>query len=165
MIAFGASLSHKTFLITASKCELMPGYVPRMSMEMSESMPAPKWSSLLDLLSLQLLLTLLLPLIINGAIFGTPFWRFRKFLLLHTWGICVLVLPFPLLLLLLPPETQLVDTAITLSLLQAGQRLAEAASLSASPSIGSPAVAPSSSFHSFSLCHCLFHCWVHMCAP
>lgn len=50
MIAFGASLSHKTFLITASKCELMPGYVPRMAMKMAFSMPAPKWSSLLDLL-------------------------------------------------------------------------------------------------------------------
>lgn len=48
----------------------------------------------------------------------------------------MLVLPFPLLLLLLllPPETQLVDTAITLSLLQTGQRLAEA-SLSVSPSL------------------------------
>lgn len=42
MIAFGASLSHKTFLITASKCELMPGYVPRMAMTMALPMPAPK---------------------------------------------------------------------------------------------------------------------------
>lgn len=48
----------------------------------------------------------------------------------------MLVLPFPLLLLLLlPPETQLVDTAITLLLLQTEQRLAEAVSLSASPSL------------------------------
>lgn len=27
------------------------------------------------------------PLIINGAIFETPFWHFRNFLLLHTWAI------------------------------------------------------------------------------
>lgn len=33
---------------------------------------------------------------INGTIFGTPFWRFRKFLLLHTWAIWVPGLPFPL---------------------------------------------------------------------
>lgn len=58
----------------------------------------------------------------------------------------MLVLPFPLLL---PLETQLVDTAITLSLLQTEQRLAEAVSLSASPSLVT-------AFDWKSCCSCLF---------
>jgi len=93
----------KTFPITASKCELMPGpvYVLRMvnpirnpeRTQHSGSNTPPTFP-------------------INGTIFGTPFWRFRKFLLLHTWAIWVPGLPFPL------PRTQLVDAAITLSQLQ-----------------------------------------------
>lgn len=163
MIAFGASLSHKTFLITASKCELMPGYVPRMAMKMAFSMPlTPKWSSLLDLLP-HVLHTLTLSFssssvagIARSSSMGQSLERhfdvFESFFYCIHEAFACSCFRFRFLL---PRETQLVDTPITLSLLQTGQRLATA----------SPSASPSPCHRSCSscLCHCL--CCVHMCGP